>query len=363
MSEKWSKWENLGKPSNVQFLRQLAVGRNLDGRQEVIATGETHSPGRNVLCHIWQVASNGAWSSWGDLGTGIETTGHDRHQRVLAVVPNADGRLEVFAIGGGKLRHVWQTAPNNGWSELDNFGSPAFRVDVVEVQVARNQNGAIQVVALGDDKDLWGRRQSMPNNGWDPWDCLGGGGHDRYVIGENADGRLDIITLLFGGTPAHFSQGEPNSGFNRGFGNMGISGEPIEAIAIERNHDGTLEVSAAKDDGTLVHLRQPVPGFGSASSGWNIRRLERPPGNIALNFPALARRVDGRLALFAIDSDGNLWHADQTQLSGEWGPWTNLRKAPTGAAFGFPVVGQNQDGRHEVYRIHGGDLWHIWEIK
>lgn len=30
---------------------------------------------------------------------------------------SANGRLEVFTVGGdGALWHIWQTAPNQGWS-------------------------------------------------------------------------------------------------------------------------------------------------------------------------------------------------------------------------------------------------------
>jgi hypothetical protein len=40
-----------------------------------------------------------------------------------AVFQNADGRLEVFAMGPNrKLGHIWQTAPNasawSGWTDL-----------------------------------------------------------------------------------------------------------------------------------------------------------------------------------------------------------------------------------------------------
>ena len=41
----------------------------------------------------------------------------------LAVAQNADGRLEVFARGTDKaLWHIWQTAPNNGWSGWASLG-------------------------------------------------------------------------------------------------------------------------------------------------------------------------------------------------------------------------------------------------
>jgi hypothetical protein len=42
---------------------------------------------------------------------------------MTTVGQNADGRIEVFARGGnGALWHIWQTAPNNGWSGWASLG-------------------------------------------------------------------------------------------------------------------------------------------------------------------------------------------------------------------------------------------------
>ncbi|MFE2751514.1 hypothetical protein ACFXGA_05870, partial [Actinosynnema sp. NPDC059335] len=79
-----------------------AVGRNADGRIEVFARG-----GDGALWHIWQTAPNNGWSGWQSLGGYITSP--------PVVMNNADGRLEVFVVGGDNaLWHIWQTAPNNG---------------------------------------------------------------------------------------------------------------------------------------------------------------------------------------------------------------------------------------------------------
>ena len=81
----------------------LAVGSNQDGRLEVFARGTDLA-----LWHIWQVAPNNGWSSWSSLGGVID---------LLAVGRNQDGRLEPLVRGTDlALWHIWQVAPNNGWS-------------------------------------------------------------------------------------------------------------------------------------------------------------------------------------------------------------------------------------------------------
>ena len=46
-----------------------------------------------------------------------------RHHHRPICGRNADGRLEVFARGtDNALWHIWQTAPNNGWSGWASLG-------------------------------------------------------------------------------------------------------------------------------------------------------------------------------------------------------------------------------------------------
>ena len=84
-----------------------------------------------ALWHIWQVAPNNGWSGWASEGGVIE---------LLTVGNNQDGRLEVFVRGSDEaLWHNWQTAPNNGWSGWFSLDLPMWpisdrgRVTVYEV--------------------------------------------------------------------------------------------------------------------------------------------------------------------------------------------------------------------------------------
>src|SRR6266567_2461595 len=87
-----------------------SAGSNSDGRLEVFGVGVG-----DALWHIWQTAPDGGWSDWGTL-SGI-LVGEP------AVVSNADGRLEVFARGTDNgLWHIWQTAPDGGWSGWESLG-------------------------------------------------------------------------------------------------------------------------------------------------------------------------------------------------------------------------------------------------
>src|SRR5262245_3329576 len=91
------------------------------------------------------------WSNWASLGK-PEKAGIGRP----FVQHNQDGRLEVFAVGGGEIFNIWQVFPNAGWTDgWQSLASPRSELSA--------QGG-------GFDADL-----------------------DSHVVGRNADGRLEIF--------------------------------------------------------------------------------------------------------------------------------------------------------------------------
>jgi hypothetical protein len=73
------------------------------------------------------------------------------------------------------------------------------------------------------------------------------------------------------------------------------------------------------------------------------------------SFPAAARNEDGRAEIFAVGSDGILYHRWQ-ESNGVWKvPWKplsgpNVQGWPSGISVcGVPKVASNQDGRLEIF--------------
>ena len=84
-----------------------------DGRLEVFVIGHPEQGGGVEVWHLYQTAPAGGWSQWVSHGR----TGPDLGWNAPRVAASADGRLELFTeLGGGDLLHIWQTAPNNGWT-------------------------------------------------------------------------------------------------------------------------------------------------------------------------------------------------------------------------------------------------------
>jgi hypothetical protein len=105
------------------------------------------------------------WIGWDELG-GQFAGGSP------VVGRNADGRLEVVADGPGahgpELFHVWQTAPNNGWSSIDSLGAPPGEF-LDSPAVARNADGRLELFAEAltpNDHPLWHTWQLLPGGPW-----------------------------------------------------------------------------------------------------------------------------------------------------------------------------------------------------
>jgi hypothetical protein len=333
----------------------MAVARNADGRMEVFARGTD-----GALIHIWQLGPNTGWAhEWTSLGGSLES--------VPAVGRNADGRLEVFVRGGGNnsIWHIFQTAPNNGWSGWFDLGVGGL--PMAAPVVARNADGRLEVFSImaPDEENkgqLFHNFQDVPSANFSGWESLGrppgkspnvelvrpgwDSAFPQFDVGRNFDGRLEAFAVTKGGTLWHTWQLEPNS--RRPWSPWaplesppgGLDKAPVVAL----NVGGNLEVFSRGPDGRVWHRWQggPVDGW----SAW------KSLGGMLTSAPAVSRNADGRLEVFGRRSDFRIWHTWQEQFG--WSDWEHLANltaalGPLPDTDGFPAVGQNADGRLQVF--------------
>jgi peptide methionine sulfoxide reductase MsrB len=256
---------------------------NADGRLEVFAIGTDGNLG-----HAFQnVASTTAnWSAWHDLGPLITTN--------PALARNADGRLEVFANGEGTtgppaLGHMYQNAAStttdwSGWTNFDDFPDNSWRI-TGNPAVAQNADGRLEIFAIALDGNLghiWQNAASTTTN-WSAWQDLGPAITSNPAVARNTDGSLEVFAV------APVSSGPP----------------------------------------ALGHIWQATPG-GGWSAWTNFGTI---PGEYSTrDDPAVTQNADGRLEIFAIGPDGNLGHMWQEVASTttSWSGWQDLGPAISG---------------------------------
>lgn len=340
---------------------------SLFGAPEIAASGD----GRleifvfdieGALQHAWQVqwSNSNNWGGWCDLG--------QQGEWPATVAANGDGRLElVVAAGPQQVAYASQSAWSNGWSGW--AGLPAVPQQVGGLGfyppgVAANADGRLELfVANGA---LWRSEQTAWSNGWPGWQAHGA--PDGVLVvgpvtaGRSGDGRIEVFAVDQAGSLWNIRQTSAGSTFTgwNGFGNPGVALDDRPGLA--RSADGRLELFIRGTDGRLYH--QWETGVGTFSwSGWNTFNADSTPPGGFVDHPVAGASADGRLELFLTGSDGNIYHSWQVQASDGWSsPWLSEGSAGGGFGAAAPGLGRNGDGRLELFAVgRDGNLYHKWQ--
>jgi len=345
-------------------LTGLALALNQDGRLEVVATGRN---GEGVGA-IWH--SDGG-SDWAQLGQGQPSSGVFAGAGP-AVARNADGRLEVAAIGEDlAVWHAWQREPDHHWTKWHSLELPGGKEVISRPLGARppdptpalagNANGLLEVFAVRNDLTVWHRKQRR-QGGWSDWATLrkpGEGTLGPLAIAANADGRLELFANDMDGAVWHCWQREPGRDWSRWHSLKTPGGPPVRSgLAATQNRDGRLEVFAASiDNGAVWHRWQREPG--GDWSRW--RSLDRKGHGFAE--VAAAANIAGCLVLLATEQNTSqgLWQRKQTTPGGDWSPWDSLSDLlafdvvlPAHGPIADPTLARDKDQRLQLgLRISG----------
>jgi len=292
-------------------------------------------------------------SDWTSLGApppgvlGAPVVGHD-----------ADGRLEVFVVSGdANLWHRWQTSPSGPWSPWQALVS-TNPILAPTIKVGHNADGRMEVYGIHEGS-LWHVWQTAPSDGWSSGGSLGapaGGLTGIVTVGNNHDGRLEIFGVGTDSQLRHIWQTSPNNGWS-GWQTLGglPPGVSVGDPRVVNNADGRLEVFLRANDQNIWHIWQTSPNNGWG--GW--ASLGGPPVQIANGAPFVGNNADGRIEVFVTGVDGSIYHIWQTSPSNGFGSWEQLQSAPPGVElWGLAAVTNNSDGRFQLFFIGtDGALW------
>ena len=130
---------------------------------------------------------------------------------------NADGRKELFNVtGSGDVIHKWETVQNGNWVDWTSMGAH----DLKKIAIGYQADGRLQIFAIGVDRTLYSTKQIVPNGSWDPhWVKFEG--HDLVEItAENSpDKRIKLIVSGMDGRKYTMYQSSPNGS---SFGNWSL---------------------------------------------------------------------------------------------------------------------------------------------
>jgi hypothetical protein len=323
----------------------IAVAANADGRLELVAASNLLSqPGG--AWHAWQTTPNGAWTGWRSLGKPGNGLWWNN---APALARNADGRLEVLVVSAdGTVWHAWQV-PGAGWSGWSSLGKPGNQNASGIAALAANADGRLEAFVIGEDRAVWHRWQLPRGGHWSAWSRLGQPGGrpvDYLAVGANADGRLELFVPGDDYAMWHRWQTAPNNGWSA-WSSLGQPGEeqPTGWLKLAHGSDGRLELFVVTLEGNLWHAAQVTPGGHWAQ--WSS--LDGPEGEPGIAEVGVGANADGRLEVMATLLDStDLWHRSQTAPDDGWSDWSSLGSVATGR-IAAPTLAADADGRLELF--------------
>ena len=173
----------------------------------------------------------------------------------------------------------------------------------------------------------------------------------QMAIGKNQDKRLEIVAIKDDGQVAYLTQIEPNG--NWASWNL-LPGIKATQVSIASNQDGRLEIFAIDENGLVFHSWQTSPNSDRLDVV-NIQAAGAAGRNLVMSGCcqlAVGQNQDGRLEVFVIQQeDQQIWHRSQLQPNSDWNSWSTLPSMQVKLKAKKVTVASNQDGRLEVFVI------------
>ena len=304
--------EILAAYQDIPLASPIATAPNADGRLEMFAVGRN---GRSYSS--WQTSPNGTWTGWSPLGGGVLPAGAP-----ISVGRNADGRLEMFAVAAnGRSYSSWQTSPNGNWTGWSLLGGGVLPA-AAPIAIGRNADGRLEMFAVAANGRSYSSWQLKPNGNWTVWSPLGRGALPAAApisVAPNADGRLQMFAIADNGRSYSSWQLQPNGNWT-GWSLLGGGALPVGApISVGRNADGRLEMFAIAGNSRAYTSWQTSPNgnWTQWSPIWGGALPPAAPISVAPN-------ADGRLQIFVVAGNGLSNSSWQTGSNGTWTAWALL---------------------------------------
>jgi predicted Zn-dependent protease len=302
-SSTWSSsWTSLG--GGIRGDTSSAVAINSDGRLQVLVIGTN-----NQLYYKAQAtAGSSTWSSsWTSLGGGIKA------DTSPVVTRNSDGRLVVFVVGSNNgLFYKTQTSPGSSmWTAYQALGGGIK--DSTGPAVVMNSDGRLVVFVVGSNNQLYYKTQTSPNSDtWSPaWTSLGGGikADTSPAVARNSDGRLQVFVVGTNNQLYYKTQSSTNTNsWSPAWTSLGGGLRDSTNPVIIANSDGRLQAFIVGTNNQLYYKTQTTAGSSTWSSSWT----SLGSGIKADTSPAVARNSDGRLQVFVVGTNNQLYYKWQT---------------------------------------------------
>ena len=222
-------------------------------------------------------------------------------------------------------------------------------------RIARNANGSLQVLVVGNDAQIWTISQSNSADWNHAWTAVGGKVSTGFLVPPimdviaNADGRLEVFYQGTDSALWHVWQTTPNGPWSA----HARIGGTISLLSLARTGSGSIVAFTRGSDSNLYAIEQA----GSADWGGRFTLIANTVNGGSMS---AGTNADGRVEVFFVGHDSDVQHVWQQNATSPnvWSGASSLG----GSSIQKVQVAKNSDGRFELITI-GGDsfAYHIWQ--
>ena len=282
----------------------------------------------------WQTAPNSGFSAWTTMQAGYQA-------KKLAVVSNADGRVQVFSINLGNYVDTSCAVNPDGSGGFGAWTRMGGTYQATNILAARNADGRLQLFTLntvGGIDTCW---QTSPGGSWTAWSGINPGYAAKdLAVGYNANGSIQLFAINTGGYVDNCSQPGGSSGF--GTWSRLIAGNyQAQKVVAGQNQNGCISVFTLNLDNHIDIVAQTSPngnwGTVTGINSW-----------YSAQSVSVGSNADGRLQLFTVNLSNGVDSCAQTTANGGWG---SMFAVGSPQYMGIPRVigGNSQDGRLFIF--------------
>jgi hypothetical protein len=295
------------------------LGAGLTGDGRVAAVAQPRSASNVIYIDEKQNTLNEGWNAPFDLGSPPGVTGFTS----LALTPDAEGRLEVFAVAVGTDRNIWWKYQNPN--------------RIVQKTVKVTPPGTHKEITITVDE------VAPPLTPWSNWLQIPGGLQQIKAL-RNADGRVILFGINSDGHLYRNEQKVAQALQPSDWAGWVKMDDPVTGAMLVNTMAPTLDAAGAVNLFALNQARQMVfharqsPPCTATWTGWST------PGLIKGGVKALAAGIDGDDHLVVVATDNDNFHNMNWQhdvAAQQWSGWTAFSTGgPT-----RPALNYNADGR------------------
>ncbi|SDJ04116.1 hypothetical protein SAMN04488074_101351 [Lentzea albidocapillata subsp. violacea] len=260
-----------------------------DGSAHYVATGTDKFLYHNIR------NADGSWQGWNRMPGNTGSAQFQASGMTVAATPNGD--LHVFAIGNdGFLYHNIRKADTTwaGWNPLPGRGTVFFQAK--SLSATGMSDNSVQIIASGGDKLLHHNIRKADTT-WQGWGTLPGyAGAAHFQAGEvsisgQVNGAVQVIATGNDGLIYHTIRNNDVSGtwqqWNPVAGRAGSPFFQASALAAAANANGDTQMTAIGIDGLVYHN---IRKADTTWQGWNRIAGFNGAGEMAASTLALAAR-------------------------------------------------------------------------